>query len=271
MTNTFETYLPIFSGFYNGYFEIDESQIINDIQYDRVENGKNELKEISLEIDYPKYYQEISIKLCKEIQYVIRENIDENCDITFQKITSPKYYNYTNDSIDISLEIDLEKVLSLIGENFELFSKYIKQNYTSCSGFISGFTNDANEWIKADFIENHSSHCIGAFLDFLLKDVYEVDECNLANYVLENVYDNEFCTNYTELYELDIYSEYSLEFDNANDFDACLTFLNTWYYINDINFDREFLKVSFLEQIEKSLLNDLENSNLINFNFKLVK
>jgi hypothetical protein len=271
MRNTFETYLPIFSGFYGGYFEIDESQIIADIQFDRVENGKNELAEISLEIDYSQYYQEISIKLCKEIQYLIRENIDENCDITFQKITSPKYYNFTNDSIDISIEIDLEKILSLIEENFERFTQYIKENYTNRSGFISGFTNDANEWIKADFIENHSSHCIGTFLDFLLKDVYEVEECNIANYVLEDVYENQFCTNYTELCELDVYSEYSLDFENENDFDACLTFLNTWYHTIDIKFDREFLKVSFIEEIEKSLLNDLENSNLINFNFKLVK
>jgi len=271
MTNTFETYLPIFSGFYGGYFEIDENQIINDIQFDRVENGKNELKEISLDIDYSKYYQEISIKFCKEIQYVIRKNIDENCNIVFEKITSPRYYNYTNDSIYVSIEIDLEKILSLIGENFEQFSQYIKENYTCCSGFISGFTNDAKEWIEEDFIRNHSSHCIGTFLDFLLKDVYEVEECNIAGYVLEDVYENQFCKNYTELCELDVYSEYSLEFDNANDFDACLTFLNTWYNEIYYQFDREFLKVSFLEEIEKSLLNDLENSNLINFNFKLVK
>src|SRR5690625_3533994 len=67
-----------------------------------------------------------------------------------------------------------------------IFSEYVKENYTSRSGFISYHSNEVDEWF--DYIIDYDNldddlHKLGAILDFICQHVLEMDE----SWVHENV------------------------------------------------------------------------------------
>tara|TARA_R100000005_G_scaffold95299_1_gene76265 strand:- start:891 stop:1400 length:510 start_codon:yes stop_codon:yes gene_type:complete len=162
-----KTQLPIFTGFYNTIFDID-------FMFENIEDIES--------IDYKKYENDISIQLCEIIKNELSNFIK---DIEFIKVDSPKYYNYSNDSIDCIITPKKQAILSYIKQNYNNWCKYLKDNYTSYDGFISHYSNNPNskDWTKNLFNE----HQISGVLDFIAK--------------------NEDITTETLYYELEVYSE----------------------------------------------------------------
>ena len=106
-------------------------------------------------------------------------------DIDYQKINSPKYYNFANDSIYVAIKLNDEKITNIINylnENREEFSEYLKGKYTSGDGFISSYSNDVNDWLNPESLEH--SHKLGSILDFILANE-EFDESELVYRVCE--------------------------------------------------------------------------------------
>ncbi len=193
---TFETYLPIFTGFYNTVFEADEEQEVFCINEERENNGLKEVDYNKIKWDYKVFERETAIACCNSIEEKINDILDTKCKITFQEVVSPREYNFSNDSINIGIEIDFNKLLDYINDNMKEFEVYIKDNYTSHDGFVSFNSNNAIEWI----LETKESHKIGSMLQFVLEneeykpfDLYEDITCT-GNIVLE-------ASNYTELTE----------------------------------------------------------------------
>ena len=178
MLEKIKTWLPVFQGFYESGLEDDnemEYHLFDDPNNDQMfeDHKKWLLDEVTEYIDYSGYHEELAKVICKGVcsELASHELIEGYC---FEKLTSPKYYNFRNDSIDVEVEVDILKLIDLCEEQHEEFEEYLKDHYTSYDGFSSHYSNDANDWSgllddRTDgLIMNNTDHCIGALLDFLL-------------------------------------------------------------------------------------------------------
>ncbi|MEI7509887.1 MAG: hypothetical protein WCJ62_10545 [Flavobacterium sp.] len=194
-----ETFCPLFSGYYNSFFEPDnEENEIQDINYQRKEQGKEPINYNDAIFDYKQYFEECSKEIVNFCEDKTNEVLTTGLIFKYEELVSPREYNFTNDSINILIqpsEEDINKMQNYINANFEEFKTYITNKYTSYSGFNSFYTNDAKEFLNLNIYED--SHILGTLLDFILKN--ECEEIDLYYYTSERV--NLFCQNYSELIE----------------------------------------------------------------------
>lgn len=167
------TWLPIFSGFYNTIWEFDDRYVLEYIN----ESRENPIEYDNLEIDNTKYEHDISIKLCELFKDVLSDYIEE---IEFEDIQSPKEYNYVNDSINCVITPKIDNIQKFIYKNKDVFCQYLKENYTSYDGFISAYENDFLSWESNtnNFTTFENSHSFGSILQFI-SEVLEIEEINM--------------------------------------------------------------------------------------------
>ena len=193
---TIETYLPVFPGFYNTFFECDESDVIDSYNQENDTNFDYD----NFEWDYSEYYDQIARNCCDAIETLLKKNNIVQS-IKFQNIVSPLYYNYSNDGINVEVEINIENLILFIAQNKEEFDTYIKENYSSRDGFISFHSNDGNEWLKSLVYDDFKKpeHCFGALLEFIC-DFLIYNQCadSTAYWLYEQMEKYDYCEpNYT--------------------------------------------------------------------------
>lgn len=186
------TFLPIFNGFYNTIFD-STSQIDNEVYSINQERREKRLDNIdyeALKIDNTSYENEVSKELC----YIL-ENELENfvTKIVYEKLISPKTYNFSNDSIDVVIEPKTKAIKKYIYEYKEKFIQYLKNNYTSYDGFFSHFSNDFDTWKNdtnnfTNFSKN--GHILGSILQFIALNegitefnLYDRLEVHISSYI----------------------------------------------------------------------------------------
>jgi hypothetical protein len=169
-----KTWLPVFPGFYNTAFEPDEESEIDSIDSKRSENNLEPLEFDDLDFDYDSYRNDICVNATEYIEEMLKE-LGIVKSINFEKLVSPREYNFANDSINIEVELIPEKLAEYVNANFEAFEKYIKDEYSSYDGFMSNYSNDANEWKEEteNFSMFGNSHQLGAVLDFVCRKYYQ--------------------------------------------------------------------------------------------------
>ena len=178
------TWLPLFGGFYNSrYWEADESSITdedgNELDYDKIYEY----------IDYEGYREGVS----KQVTEVVGSKLMELgliSGIRYESVSSPKYYNFSNDSIDIEIgmtSFNINNLNRIIIENYDVISAEVKRRYSSRDGFISSHSNDLSEWIEEtlEFTVN-LTHKLAAILDIILQVVYEYGEGDVYNDYCDN-------------------------------------------------------------------------------------
>lgn len=171
---TFETFAPLFPGFYGTIFEYDSEE--SDIESYNKENGTN-LNWEDFKWDYADYRQRISKAFVNRLEAEIGQFLPIK--IEFEELVSPKECNFQTDSINIKVELNLDKLLHLISERKEKAAEYFKDKYTSCDGFISSHSNDIDDWLDKDYIlynESKAKHRVGALLDCLCTIEIEQDD-----------------------------------------------------------------------------------------------
>jgi len=98
----FETYLPVFRGFYNTIFEPDFDQILidNNVQFE------------DIQFDNTAYENKVAKLLC---EYLAKRFGEEGLvhSIEFEGVYSPKYYNYSNDSINCKIHLSKSNLKEL--------------------------------------------------------------------------------------------------------------------------------------------------------------
>jgi len=198
----FNTYLPVFQGFYGTIFEADnEESEIDDINQQRDEKGLKPITYDECTWDYEDYNLNVSKECTNAIESKLQEILGGKVIITFQELRSPKYYNFSNDAIDVEINLNkaaYETILQILADNKETFFNHIRERYTSCSGFFSSHSNDANEWIKSLKNKKDLEHKLGAVLEFILIEVEEYEADSLYN----DIETHWVCaTNYHELIE----------------------------------------------------------------------
>lgn len=184
-----QTFLPVFNGFYNTLFE--------NILYNATEfaiDDYNEQNNTNLVYDdFDFNFNSIMNEISKDAVLKIEDKLNEigiNCKIIYENLVSNREYNFSNDSINIEINFKkFSQVIEILEQNYDLFSEYIKNKYTSCSGFISSFSNYSTDWIK-DLRENteNETHKVGSVLEFILQEIEEYKPEDLYFELCENAY-----------------------------------------------------------------------------------
>jgi hypothetical protein len=183
-----ETYLPVFNGFYSTLFEPSEHEI------------EEECTRYDCEWDALKFNnKEYEIEVAKHLTLIIEHELKAlgmvNT-IEFQKVISPKFYNFTNDSINVAIDYNKDAILKYIKANESGFIEHIKAEYSSRDGFMSSHTADGLEWHEE--FENDTlprpEHQMGAILDWICGTLDETQEEEL----FEQTYETRYISNYCE-------------------------------------------------------------------------
>lgn len=196
-----QTWLPLFTGFYHSIFDPSDNYIemeteLSEPEFKEYYNDLH-LSGISQEyfndnfydyLDYTKGYIGVSEYICSALLAIDYTGIIQ--DVTYEKLCSPKYYNFSSDSINCEIEYDAEKLKLYLVKNKPELTLYVNEKYTSRDGFSSSYTNDVDYWLNED---NHGEHEVGSLLQFVLlnedKDaVYTLcDESNILEGFMNNV------------------------------------------------------------------------------------
>lgn len=219
MKKTFETFCPCFPGFYESflYSADDDCRAADDCidffgsQHEMQPGLIEEIMKrpgFEFDVDFSGYTEMAARKFCEvtaeklnDIFYFnpVLDVDDPGFEIEFEKVVSPKYYNFETDSVNCKITFDIELVLNYCRKNIENFAKYLKERYKTRSGFISYYDYDVETWLNVD---NWSNHHPGAILEFILLNEDEEAECHLSEKVIDDVPYREFVEMPQIMYEL---------------------------------------------------------------------
>lgn len=168
-----KTWLPLFSGFYGTLWET-ESQEENElygINQERKNNGLPPVEYDALEFDYDTYYKNVLNKFSVAVEGDLKK-LNMIKKIKFEKLVSPREYNFHNDSGDIEVTLtkeNLKNIKTYLLKNKEAFNKYIDKKYSSYDGFCSFYSNNGNYWLAEGISElMQHDHKAGSILQFIL-------------------------------------------------------------------------------------------------------
>lgn len=107
------------------------------------------------------------------------------------KLDSPKYYNYRNDQLYAQVEFDMEhdelvkKLIECARPYWNDLRNIIKEEHTSCDGFISFMSNDIEEWEHYMLTEDSPNHPI--YIDYIIAYLLYLCGKHKSRYFDENV------------------------------------------------------------------------------------
>jgi hypothetical protein len=192
-----KSYLPTFPGFYSTNFESDMAE--ESVLYNLEEDGVKIEDTRDIDWDYNEYRNRVSIAAIGSIEQFMKHD-GYSIGIEFEKVYSPKFYNFENDSIYCTYSVpdeDFERLLKYCNDNSSEFKTFLEDRFTSRSGFISFFSTEPNTWFN-EYLEEDSSKFERAFtsvLEFYLQEEgYTVDDmlsdcqedCGYIDYELLN-------------------------------------------------------------------------------------
>lgn len=178
-----KTYLPVFPGFYGTIFEPSEDSEIEYVNDERKKKGLPKVDFDDMRFNYDEYRNDVAKKACNFLE---RELSDYVKSIKFDELRSPRFYNYSNDSINCIIEPKIKPIRKYLSDNSEAFDQYLKDQYTSYDGFISSYDNN-----RGDFMEGQPfahRHKLGSILEFICQNeginqeslYYGCDDCYLS-------------------------------------------------------------------------------------------
>jgi len=211
------TYCPCFEGFYNTLLEsitdIDDGTLFDD------DNAVNEDIMIftyqtandNEYTDYNKAFTDIAKNVVDyfndyfkddlRTQNYINEDLPQLIKFKFESLYTSKDYSRNNDSINIkaTFTTDFIKFLNTyIIKNIDAFKEFLNDRFTSRSGFVSFYSNQAIDWIsyanKKDLQENEMY--LGTLLDFYFENEDKNIQENIYYYVFEQMRSNSCITEY---------------------------------------------------------------------------
>ena len=185
---TISTYAPVFTGFYNTIF--DESDSFLNMELDD-EDQFRENYEVPEEIPWDFITDRFSDYIdCAAAEKAVAEYVLDaipglyptafNLSVEFETLRSPREYNFANDSIDCKITLDIDELKKYLDEHNEEFDNFLRDRYTSRSGFISSYPNTMAEWAEdTEDFTNLEGHYLGAILDFIAAEEHDDPQLDL--------------------------------------------------------------------------------------------
>lgn len=186
-----KTWLPVFQGFYNTMWEPDLDQVFQETvlnreeldEYYRAEQSRNE-NEV--------YEEDVAQSCVGAIAYELK-NLDMIEGLDYEAIRRPKEYNFVNDSINITVRLSHDNIHTIkifLLNNYKAWGEYLKDNFTSRSGFHSFHENtpEGEQWDLDSLLRNtDNTFDLGAVFEFVLQ-VLGYDADSLYQDTYENYY-----------------------------------------------------------------------------------
>ena len=99
-------------------------------------------------------------------------------------MSSPRYYNYDTDRVLIDIDYNFIKLVKYCKHtNRDKFNQYLKDNYTSYSGYISFVENSIDSFCSKDWFNSHKDMAVQVMIEFYLTSEIDMDAH------LENMYE----------------------------------------------------------------------------------
>lgn len=200
-TITAKTWLPVFNGFYNTIFEsfTDCDNEISYINEQREEDGLEPINYDALRVDFGGAFAKLSEKIFAVVTNRLKE-LKLIQKAKFERLSSPKEYNFRNDSIDCTLTFSKENVNNIkeyLEKHTHQWDVYLEEHFTSGPGFMSFYDNHSNseDWRDLNEVLGHKFKS-ASVLDFILKN--QEFDC-LAIYYEIDFDMSEFIQNYSFL------------------------------------------------------------------------
>ena len=171
-----DTWLPVFSGFYGTCWEpYERFDWDSEVEYQQEQYpGLNLETSEDFEIDHEGYKEAVVQAVTDFIGEELKSHIPAIKKINFQRVVSPREYNFSNDVVNISVEIDIKEFSkwfnNYLKDHTEQFTTYLVDHYKSRSGFISFYPHTVEEWKEET--KNWTSlenHYLGALLQFVCE------------------------------------------------------------------------------------------------------
>ena len=185
---TIKTFLPVFTGFAYTLFED-----IIDSEVDYILEGEETYTTDNVEFDYKTFKDDISKQCVGVFEDAFNRDMHTKLSVSFESLFSPKFYNFENDSINVTISLsrnDFDTVISAIKENKTEISEQLKEKYSSRDGFSSFHSTDLDEWIEDLTLEFENeedcSHKWGAILEILCDVLDIIDEEEMVDKVRGN-------------------------------------------------------------------------------------
>ncbi len=189
------TWLPVFHGFYESIFDPERDFIGYETELtlsEKKEYYPEVFNEGVTEEFFDNHFWEcltnrgaameaVSENICEALKDI--DPIGVIKAIEYETVVSPKYYNFSNDSINCKITFDQAVLQKYINDNIEAFTKYIEERYTSRDGFRSWHSNDVEDWKNLDNLGEHST---GSVLQFVFINEYE-DEAYMELYYASDI------------------------------------------------------------------------------------
>ena len=183
--NTIKTHLPIYNGNYGTIWQDapNEEYEVEHINELRAEKNLKPIEFDDIEFDYKNFYNELSELITNEVEFQLKDYVHS---IKYLKLNSPRYYNYSNDSIECEIAPNMEAIKEYINKYQEEWSQYLKDNYTSYDGFCSFHSNDykSEEWELNTACKDY--HKLGAVLEFIAQNE-SIEEYDIYDSVIGNI------------------------------------------------------------------------------------
>ena len=181
MEKNIETYLPVFPGFYETGFDLDHQVEQETKNWFEDVLGYNPEHLSSTDELFETDWEQIHLDVAKACVEVIGDTIVYGINfpglqtLKFQSLKSPREYNFMNDSIDIvACFSDYEEFriwfLDFITKHDEAWAKFLKDRYTSYSGFMSSYPNTPEAWDNdTKCFRETDGHYLGTLFEFIFQ------------------------------------------------------------------------------------------------------
>ena len=134
--------LQSFVGFYDSIWEPD-----TEIYYECERTGQEE--DVDFTFDYKQYQNDICKAYTEVWELWMQEFINEDIELEFVEVVSPRFYNFENDSCRVKIRLTQaaeDAIIAKIGKHRDQIAKWIKENHTSNEGFSSNLSDDIDQW-----------------------------------------------------------------------------------------------------------------------------
>lgn len=176
--------IPIFSGTYGTIWDV------NDYLEREVELSDGEYDFDSIDIDFAKYMESILECYKNNDDWILGElGIDWIKSIKFTGHYSPREYNFSNDQLDLTLDIHYPKLmkwlLSLNKSDMDSLDVWLHENYTSYDGFWSHTPNNFGSLLQE--IRDKGDHFDQAISALI---TYHIEADAIEEYVYDDFMSN---------------------------------------------------------------------------------
>lgn len=131
------------------------------------------------------------------IEFVKHVNKECLIELEYESVDSPQYYNYGNDRLFCKIELkEVKLLIEYVRENPTGFMRYLTDNFTSCEGFGSFYSNQFQDWVEAfktpRKLDHNQIHALLAYkYDFEALQSYDAiegfePETSYAQYITTN-------------------------------------------------------------------------------------